>query len=126
MSAQSGTIRPRRTIELPLWLAGVIALVVVSLITTVVVERQSTSSAATRSHAAVSASFPDALETSGFGRLPKVTASFPSALETSGFGRLPKVTASFPSALETSGFGRLPAGSTPRGLRSDDPLGNDG
>jgi hypothetical protein len=89
MSDQSGAIAPRRTIELPMWAAAVMALIVVSLIATVVVERRSTSTTATRSHAVVSASFPDALETSGFGRLPKMAPSFPSALETSGFGRPP-------------------------------------
>jgi hypothetical protein len=88
MSVQSGTIAPRRTVELPMWAAGVMALIVVALIATVVVERQTTPAPTAITRAVVHASFPDALETSGFGRLPKVAPTFPSALETSGFGRV--------------------------------------
>ena len=89
MSAQYGTITPRRTIQVPIWAVGVIALLVVAaLAITVGYDR----SAAPKSAVRVSAqTFPSALETSGINRLPKVAPTFPSAVETSGITRLPAV-----------------------------------
>ena len=89
MSAQYGTIAPRRTIQVPIWAVGVVALLVVAaLAITVGYDR----TAAPKTAARVSAqTFPSALETSGINRLPKVAPTFPSALETSGITQLPAV-----------------------------------
>ena len=89
MSAQYGTFAPRRTIQVPIWVAGVVALLVVAaLAITLGYDR----TAAPKSAARVGAqTFPAAIETSGINRLPKVAPTFPSALETSGITRLPVV-----------------------------------
>jgi hypothetical protein len=102
MSTQYGTIAPRRTVEVPMWVAGLLAIIVVTLIATVVVERGTGSTATTRTSVVRSNSFPGALETSGFAR-PAQAVTFPGALETSGFAR-PTQAVTFPSARETAGF----------------------
>jgi hypothetical protein len=102
MSTQYGAIDQRRTVQVPMWVAGLLAMIVVALIATVVVERGTGSTAARTVGAVQTGTFPGALETSGFAR-PAQAVTFPGALETSGLAR-PAQAVTFPGARETAGF----------------------
>ena len=104
MSAQYGTIASRRTIQVPIWAVGIIALLVVAaLAITLGYDR----TAAPEGTARVSAqTFPAALETSGIDRLPEVAPTFPSALETSGITRPPAAEKSDGSGNVAAAAGR--------------------
>src|SRR5262249_42308810 len=102
MSAQSGTIAPRRTIEPPIWAVGLVALLLLAaLAVTIGTDR---SSGPTRVGGVRTQTFPGALETSGFVR-PVPAVTFPGGLETSGIVR-PAPAVTFPGALETAGVAR--------------------
>ena len=84
MSTQYGAIDQRRTVQVPMWVAGLLAMIVVALIATVVVERGTGSTAARTVGAVQTGMFPGALETSGFAR-PAQAVTVPGARETAGF-----------------------------------------
>lgn len=111
MSVQSGTIAPRKTVELPLWGVGAIALIVLGLVATVVVQRQ-TGGATAEKAAVVRPALPASVGTTAHVR-PATQPLVKGSIYTSSTANIREggavFPATFPGALETSGFARTTA-----------------